>query len=231
MLAYAKEPIFDTQRRVLCSAHVLPDAFVVEASMFTTGAAYQWLRNNFAKELLHEDTDPYEILNKEAESSEPGARGITFIPHLAGAGAPHWNPKAMGTLHGLSLGHNRGDIVRAMMEGTAVELRKNLEVLTELELAATELHATGGGARSKLWCQIYADMCRIPVSRTHTEDATALGAAVLAAAGAKIHKNLKEAAEAMIKTGTILKPNKKIGDFYQNVYDRSLKLYELTKSE
>jgi D-xylulose kinase len=230
MLAYSKDILFDKKRRVLCSAHVLPDTFVIEASMFTTGAAYRWLRNNFARELLSGDSDPYESLNAEAENSEPGARGVTFIPHLAGAGAPHWNPKAMGTLHGLSLGHNRGDIVRGMMEGTAVELRKNLEVLTELELAATELRVTGGGARSKLWCQIYADMCGIPVSRSPTEDATALGAAVLAAAGAKIHKNLKEAQEAMIKTGTGLKPNKKIGAFYQNVYDRSLKLYELTTS-
>jgi len=228
MLAYTKEPVFDEKKRVLCSSHVLPDAFVVEASMFTTGAAYRWLRNNFAKELLASKSDAYEILNKEAEGSEPGARGITFIPHLAGAGAPHWNPKAMGALHGLSLAHNRGDIVRAMMEGVAVELRKNLEVLNDLEMPASELRVAGGGARSGLWSQIIADMCGIPVLKAKTEDATALGAAVLAAAGAKIHKNIEEATKAMVKTTAELEPDNKLSAVYQDVYERSVKLYDLT---
>jgi D-xylulose kinase len=226
-LAYTDDIKLDTEhRRVLCSAHAVEGAYVVEASIFTTGAAYRWLRDNFAKELLDGDLDPYEVLNEEAESSEPGARGVTFIPHLAGAGAPHWNANAVGVIHGLSLGHTRGDIVRAMMEGVAVELRKNLEVMRSMDLTISELRVTGGGARSILWNQITADMTDMPVLKL-TEDATALGAAVLAAVGAKIHKNLEKASEAMIKTGAELEPNKNLIDIYQDVYERSIKLYEV----
>jgi D-xylulose kinase len=227
VLAYSDEMRLDTpQRRVLCSAHVLEGACVIEASIFTTGAAYRWLRNNFAKELLgSSEPDPYDVLNIEAESSEPGARGVTFVPHLAGAGAPHWNPSAVGIIHGLSLGHTRGDIVRAMMEGTAVEIRKNLEVMKSMNLPITDLRVTGGGARSELWCQIQADLCALPVLRSPTEDATALGTAILASIGAKIHKNIEEAVEAMIGKPTVIKSEVESKKKYEEIYQRSIKLY------
>lgn len=225
MVAFAEKPLFDPWRRVLCSAHVVPGRYIIEASMFTTGAAYRWLRDNFAKDLLDTGKDPYEILNNEAEASEPGARGLTFIPHLAGAGAPHWDPAAVGVIYGLSLGHNRGDIVRAMMEGVAVELRKNQDILKAMGLDISVLSISGGGARSELWNQIIADMCQVPVLKS-SEDATALGAAVLVAAGAKIYKNLDEAVDVMVKRGGEMNPDSDITNTYQDVYERSLKLYE-----
>jgi glycerol kinase len=230
VLAYTNKIKLDTgDRRVLCSAHVVPGSYVVEASIFTTGAAYRWLRDNFAKELLDGDQDPYELLNAEAESSGPGARGVTFVVHMAGAGAPHWDPGAVGIIHGLLLGHTRGDIVRAMMEGTAVELRKNLGVMRSLELPINELRVTGGGARSTLWCQITADMCQIPVLRSPTEDATALGAAILAAVGAKLHDNIETAVEAMVEKPDSIEPDKEFEDNYREVYERSINLYEINK--
>ncbi|UCH88336.1 MAG: xylulokinase [Thermoplasmata archaeon] len=232
-LAFSAVPLWDApQRRLLCSAHALPGTYVVEASIFTTGAAYRWLRNNFAQDLLGAaETDPYDVLNEEAKTSAAGARGVTFIPHLAGAGAPHWNPSAVGVLHGLSVGHTRGDIVRAMMEGTSVEIKKNLEVMKAMKIPITELCITGGGARSKLWAQIQADMCGIPVLRSPTEDATALGAAILAAVGAKIHKNIETAVESMVKPGTKLEPDKDKFEIYQQVYERSIKLYNQITSK
>jgi D-xylulose kinase len=229
ILAYTDVPLWDApKRRVLCSAHALPGAYVIEASIFTTGAAYRWLRNNFAQELLDPvaTIDPYNVLNTEARKSEPGARGVTFIPHLAGSGAPHWNPLAVGIIHGLSLGHTRGDIVRAMMEGTSVEIRKNLEVMKSMKLPLTELRVTGGGARSKLWCQIQANMCYIPVLQSKTEEATALGAAILAAAGAKLYKNFETATETMVKEPIVLNPEGDKIEIYQKVYERAVKLYE-----
>jgi sugar (pentulose or hexulose) kinase len=226
VLAYTGVPLWDTaKRRVLCSAHAVEGAYVVEASIFTTGAAYRWLRDNFAKELASGERDPYDTLNEEAAQSEHGARGVTFIPHMAGAGAPHWNASAVGIIHGLSLGHIRGDVVRAMMEGTAIEIKKNLEVMKEMKLPLHELRTAGGGARSELWAQIQADMCGLPVLRAATEDTTALGTAVLAAVGAKLHKNIETAVEAMVRTGTKLEPDKEQLEKYDKIYDRSVKLY------
>jgi D-xylulose kinase len=225
-LAYADEPVLDPDKRLLCSAHVVAGAYVVEASIFTTGASYRWIRDNFAKDLLKGDQDPYGQLDKEAEKSEVGSKGVTFIPHLAGAGAPHWNPDAVGIIHGLSLGHSRGDIVRAMMEGVAVELRKNIDVMRSLNIPINDLRLAGGGARSELWCQIQADICGLPVRRSQTEDATALGAAILGAVGAKIFDSLDTAVQEMVQDTTVLKPDPELKEIYQSVYDKSLRLYE-----
>jgi sugar (pentulose or hexulose) kinase len=226
LLAYSQDIKLDAgKRRLLCSAHAIPGAYVMEASIFTTGAAYRWLRDNFARDLIDGKSDPYEVLDDEADASEPGARGVMFIPHLAGAGAPHWNPDAVGIIHGLSLGHTRGDIVRAMMEGVAVELRKNLEVMKTLGSDISELRVTGGGARSGLWNQIISDMCGITVIRS-TEDATALGAAVLAATGTGIYSNIENAVEEMVVMGERIEPDGSLKELNHDLYERALQLYE-----
>jgi len=229
MLAFSNSLRLDSERRVLCSRHVVPGAFVVEASMFTTGSALRWFRDQLgsaevgiAKDL---GVDPYEILTEGAAAVPPGSEGIIHIPHLVGAGAPYWNPHARGVFAGLALGHTRAHLVRSILEGVSYEMRTNLDVMRELKLPTEEVRVTGGAARSEFWMQIQADVLGIPVIRTKMEEATALGAAILACNGVGLFKSLAHAAEEMVRPSKTLKPTKENRAVYDRAFERYKKLY------
>ncbi|MBD3338777.1 MAG: hypothetical protein GF353_06705 [Candidatus Lokiarchaeota archaeon] len=230
ILAYLKQPKFDPQKRVLCSCHAIPGAWVQEASIFTSGAVLRWFRDEVghAECLAAEDgQDPYDLMTAQAEKSKIGANGLLLIPHLVGAGAPHWNPFSKGVIFGLSLGHQRKDLYRAVLEGVAFEVRKNIEVFRTLGIEPKELKLTGGGSRSDLWNQIYADVLGITCVRNIIEEATSLGAAILAAAGAGLFPDISKAAENLCKEEKKWVPREDNKAVYDRLYDFSYDLYKL----
>ncbi|MEM4566450.1 MAG: FGGY-family carbohydrate kinase [Archaeoglobaceae archaeon] len=158
---------------LIYSAHVVPK-IVAEVSIFTTGSLLEWIKRNFFP------NDSYEVLNAEAKASGTGARGLMIFPFFTGAGCPHWIPEAKGAIYGLTLGHSRGDIARAVMESVAFEVRTNVEVMESLGIKVEELRLDGGAARSQLWNQIFADVLRKPCLVSRDVEATARGAAMLA---------------------------------------------------
>ncbi len=233
ILAYLKEPNLDPKKRVLCSCHAIPGAWVQEASIFTSGASLRWFRDKIGHaEIMNaeEGQDPYELIDIEVQKSPMGANGLLFIPHLVGAGAPHWNPYAKGILFGLSLGHERKDLYRAVFEGVAYELKKNVEVFKELGIEPRELLLTGGGARSDIWNQIYADVLGITCVRNIIEEATSLGAAILAASGAGLFPDISKAAESLCKVDKKWLPNENRHAYYNKIYNFSCDFYDLLKS-
>ncbi|MCF2136578.1 MAG: xylulokinase [Candidatus Thorarchaeota archaeon] len=229
MLTYSNSPRLDPKRRLLCSRHVVDGAFVVEASMFTTGSALRWFRDNLGVEeratAEKHGIDPYEVLAREAGSIPPGSEGVIHIPHFVGAGAPYWNPHARGVFAGLALGHTRPHLIRAILEGVSYELRTNLEVVRSLGLEVSEMRVTGGAARSEIWMQIQADVLGVPVIRTQIEEATALGAAILASVGVGIFKSMNEAAEEMVRTRPPLLPTPKNRAIYDTGFERYRRVY------
>ncbi|MFX1408392.1 MAG: FGGY-family carbohydrate kinase [Promethearchaeota archaeon] len=234
ILAYLSEPNFDPEKRVLCSCHAIPGAWVQEASIFTTGAALRWFRDQIGYAecvAAEEGQDPYEVITAEAEKSPIGANGLIFIPHLVGAGAPHWNPYAKGVIYGLALGHERRDLYRAVLEGVAYEVKKNIEVFKELRIEPKELLLTGGGSRSDLWNQIYADVLGITCVRNIIEEATSLGSAILAASGAGLFPDIAKAAESLCKVDKKWLPNDDRHAFYNKLYNFSSKLYDFLKEQ
>ena len=165
-------------------------------------------------------------MTSEAEKSKIGANGLVLIPHLVGAGAPHWNPFAKAVLFGLSLGHQRKDVYRAGLEGVAFEVRKNIEVFKHIGIEPKELKVTGGGSRSDLWNQIYADVLKVTCVRNEIEEATSLGAAILAAAGAGLFPDISKAAENLCKVDKKWIPNEKNHQIYDDMYEFSYNFYE-----
>ena len=230
LLAHSNTVKLDPSMRVLCSRHVVPNAFVVEASMFTTGAALKWYRDNLGSEEIgiadECGADPYDIITEAAEKSPPGAEGVIHIPHFAGAGAPYWNPHARGIFAGLALGHSRHHLIRAILEGVSYEIRTNLEVMRELGLPSQQVRVTGGASRSETWMQIQADILRTPVIRTQMEEATAVGAAILAFKGVNAYKSVAQASEEMVKTLSPLEPRPETLDVYKKGYDTFRALYK-----
>jgi D-xylulose kinase len=234
ILAYLDEPRFDPKKRALCSCHAIPGAWIQEASIFTTGATLRWFRDQIGQAecmAAEEGQDPYDIMTKEAELSPLGANGLLLIPHLVGAGAPHWNPYARGILFGLSLGHKRRDLYRAVLEGVAYEVRKNFDVFKELGIDPKELKLTGGGSRSDFWNQIYADVLGVSCIRNTIEESTSLGAAILAASGAGIFPDVAKAAENLCKIDKKWVPNQENYEYYDKIYKFSVKMYDFLNSK
>ncbi|TFG20845.1 MAG: xylulokinase [Promethearchaeota archaeon] len=227
ILGYLDSPKFDPNKRVLCSCHTVPGAWVQEASIFTTGSAYRWARDVMCAgevaDAKKQNIDPYHIMNKLAAESPVGSKGLLFVPHMVGAGAPHWNPNARGVFLGLALGHERKDLLRAIMEGVAYEVRKNIEVFNELGSKISELRVTGGGSRSNVWNQIMADVLNIPCGRGELEESTAVGAAILASYGVGDYKNIVDAAENIAVMSKKWTPEPEAVEKYE-------KLYKLTKT-
>ena len=233
ILAYLSQPNFDPMKRVLCSCHAVPGVWVQEASIFTSGAVLRWFRDQIGYEecsMVQEGQDPYDLIISEAKKSTLGANGILLIPHFIGAGAPHWNPHAKGVIFGLALGHERKDLYRAILEGVAYEIRKNIEVFKELGIEPKELMLTGGGSRSDFWNQIYADVLGITCVRNIVEEATSLGVAILAASGAGIFPDIAKAAENLCKVDRKWLPNNERHETYEKYYRFSYDLYELINS-
>ncbi len=230
MLAFSDKMLLDSERRVLCSRHVVPDAFVVEASMFTTGSALRWFRDQLGSvetgAAQERGLDPYDVITEGAAQIPAGSEGVIHIPHFVGAGAPYWNPHARGVFAGLALGHTRQHLMRAILEGVSYEIRTNLDVLRELGLPAKEVRVTGGAARSETWMQIQADVLGIPVIRTEMEEATALGAAILACKGVGIFKSVAEAAEEMVRPRPPLTPSEENSRVYERGFERYRNLYK-----
>ncbi|MEM4446357.1 MAG: xylulokinase [Candidatus Jordarchaeales archaeon] len=234
ILAYSGKPVLDKKMRVLCSCHADPGKWVVEASIFTTGSIYRWFRDQLGHvekvvaEILGED--PYNILNKEAEAVPPGSGGILVLPHFIGAGAPYWNPNSRGVIFGLALGHTRKHLIRALMEGVCFEIRKNIEVMREVGISINEMRITGGATRSDLWNQIQADIYNLPIVIGAVEEATALGAAILAGVGVGVYKSISEAAERAVKIKEVKKPDATKRKVYDSLYSLHVELYEALNS-
>jgi D-xylulose kinase len=230
LLAFLEKSMRDPKKRLLCSCHAIPGKYVLEASIFTTGSILRWFRDNFSaaeKSLAPRlNLDSYDLLGMQADSIQPGSEGVMVLPHFVGAGAPYWDPNARGMIFGLGLGHTRNHLIRAIMEATCYEIKTNLLIMKELGVPLTELRITGGASRNSTWNQIEADICNLPVIKGQVEEATALGAAILAGVGSGIYKNIEDAADQMVIIEEKRVPNQENSTIYEKFFTIYSELYQ-----
>ena len=148
--------------------------YALEGSVFIAGAAVQWLRDQLQ---IISSAPEVESLAKTVDNNG----GVTFIPALAGLGAPYWNPHATGTLTGITRGTQRGHIARATLEAIAMRTK---EIITAMQKDAKtnfkSLKVDGGGSTNNLLMQIQSNLLEVEVVRPETTETTALGAAFFA---------------------------------------------------
>ncbi len=152
-------------------------AYALEAAIFVTGAAVQWLRDGLGIISSARET---EGLARELDSNA----GVYFVPALTGLGSPHWDPYARGTIVGLTRGASRAHLVRAALESIAyqtVDAVRAMERACSVDL--TELRADGGATANGWLMQFQADVLGVPVVVPEIPETTALGAAYLAGVG------------------------------------------------
>lgn len=213
------EVAFDPARLVETHCHADPGLWLLENPGFVSGGNLRWLRDQFAR------GETYAALDAEAEHIPPGAENLTFLPSLMGAMAPTWNDAARGTYAGFTLAHTRAHFVRALLEGSAHAVR---DITTQMQAAGIELRelrVMGGGAKSRLWNQIKADVTGLPVKVPEITETTALGAAFLALAGIGAYTTLSEASAAIVKIRECIDPNPRTQPAYTESYERYRQTY------
>jgi xylulokinase len=163
----------------ICSAN--PDMYLCISEQETASGCLEWIKTNVVREL------DYDQLNEYVSTVEPGAGGIVFTPWLFGERSPLDDPHVRGGFYNLSLEHTRGHMARAVYEGVAVNIKWALQYFEKLVSKVRKLdqiYIIGGGAKSDVWCQIFADAFSKPVLRVeHPLDAGARGAAGVALVG------------------------------------------------
>lgn len=182
------EPLVNERIRPFIFAHVMPKLFNSATSLFSAGSSFRWVRDNLCRDLLSEaqfsGVNVYDLMTAEAARAMPGCGGLLFNPSLAGGSSMDASPNIRGAFIGLDLSHTRAELIRAAMEGVALELRLALDALRKLAPVSGEMLVVGGGSRSKLWRQIYADVYNLRIVKTNIDQqAAALGATALAAVG------------------------------------------------
>ena len=187
-------------------------AWYLMGAILSAGMALRWLRDNVLG--LH-GADAYAVMNTAAAATPAGANELLFLPYLVGERTPHMDPTARGIFFGLTLGHGRGDLVRAVMEGVAFACYDAYQVLAELGVASESVIMAGGGARSDLWQQIVADLFGMPVRPLQTSEQSALGAALLAGAGCGWF-DVGETAQAWALLGPSTAPDAERHALYQS---------------
>jgi xylulokinase len=143
--------------------------------MATSGAITGWLRGLFG-------SPDYRELLAEAESAGPGAHGLLMLPYFAGERTPIADPDARGVIAGLTVGHTRGDLYRAALEGTAFGVRHNIEALGAAGGSVQRVVAVGGGTQGRLWTQVVSDVTGLEQLIPRVTIGASYGAAYLAAA-------------------------------------------------
>jgi xylulokinase len=223
----SSHPVLDLQIRPYVFAHVLPRMFTSATSIFSAGTSLDWIRDQFCQSLTNDRSDHtarYEKMFNLAASSPAGAHNLLFVPTLAGGTHFEGGPGVRGALVGLDLSHTLADIIRAGLEGIAFGLRVALEELRRLTVVSDEMLILGGGAKSALWRQIFADVyhCTVMKSRIDQETA-ALGAAALAAVGSGMWADYSKLAELhQIEDRSLPNPKN------VNVYQHLLPIYRET---
>ena len=177
----SREPILDVKTRPFVFAHASKGYYTSAVSIFSAGNSFRWARDNLCRD-LKADVDAYDRMNEMAEGVPAGSNGVLFNPTLAGGSAQEPSPNLMGGFMGLALRNTREDLVRAVMEGIALSLRSALDILKEQTTLHGSMLLCGGGSKSRVWRQIFADVYHMPVLKTNIDqNAASLGAAALAA--------------------------------------------------
>ena len=186
--------------------------------MLSAAGSLQWLRQALGG-------TPYDDLLAEAAAWEPGTEGLLFQPYLQGERTPHADPDARGAFVGLQLRHDRGALVRAVLEGVAYGLRDSLELLESVGVEAQVGRISGGGARSELWTTIVASVLGLPLERTEAEEGAAFGAALLGGIKEGVFADAREAVAATVRTRDRVEPDPGWQAAYEDGYARYRRLY------
>ena len=222
------EPIFSAELKKtnLCTYdHAVPGMYTTVAFSLTGGNILRWFRNEFGKSEIEEAqnlrSNPYELLIRKMPESPTK---LMVLPYFTPTGTPYFDTKIKGAILGLTLSTTREEIMKALLEGVAFEMRLNLEILESVGYKIHELRVIGGGAKSRIWNQLKADILGKPITVPDVTEAGCMGVAMLAKASGT-NKNVLEIADKWIKKGEVINPRN--SETYYKKFSSYKELYQI----
>lgn len=199
----------------------MPESLYAMGCMLCAGESLNWLKRTF-----FEDTS-FDELNALADKTPAGSGGLIFLPYLFGERCPYQDPKAKGVFFGLSGDTGQGEIIRSVMEGVAFGLKDLFTLVTDF-VDVNELYITGGGAKSKVWGQIIADVVNRELNVLNIEEGPSFGAALIALVGAEMTPDFETIKNKAVKIIKTIKPGKN-AEIYEKLHPLFTKLYKTNK--
>ena len=225
--------VFAPDPRLILCASVIPGQYLVQGGTVGGGSVMRWSSKEFGDfERIEEQKGGQRVLAQfdgMAEKINPGCDGLIFLPYMNGERTPIWDPDAKGVFYGIDFSKTKGHFVRALMEGVAYSLRHNLDTAAKSGSHVSVLRATGGAANSRFWTQLKADVTGIPVTVPGSDNATGLGAAILAGVGTGVYSGFGEAVSMTVGEKRRHDPDPGLFGIYTRNYNAYLELYERTK--
>jgi FGGY-family pentulose kinase len=229
-LVNAAQPLLGTGMLGCYADAIRPGLYTLEGGQTATGSIVNWYREHFTgneeKEAARRGVPIFEVLDEKASQVPAGCEGLVCLDHWQGARTPLKDPLSRGTWWGLTLSHGPGHLLRSIYEGTSYGTRHILNDLASHGLVISELIAGGGGVKSKLWLQIHADVCQVPVQVPLETEACALGSAMVAAVHVGHFSTLEAAAGQMVKFAGAIEPQAATRGLYAEGYEKYLQLYK-----
>lgn len=216
-----------------------PDAlvegmFTLEGGQTATGSILQWLVERFGSEAVAQaksrGQDVYAYLDSLAEPIPAGSEGLLVLDYFQGNRTPYKDPLARGTVIGLTLKHTLAHLYRAAVEGICFGTRQILDDMAGHGFTLERIYAGGGGAKSRLWTQIQADVLGRPIHLPRDKETMALGAAIWAGLGAGVFKSYQDAISRMVHIERAVAPQAERRDAYEPLYRQYVDLYPAVRS-
>jgi xylulokinase len=224
VFATTEGPSVEASGRVHAFCHAVPGRWHMMGVMLSAAGSLRWLRDALAPDRSFDD------LVEGAAEVPAGSDGLLFLPYLTGERTPHPDPLARGAFVGLTVSHDLRHLTRAVLEGVAFGLRDGLDLMIASGMAQpSEVRASGGGTRSRLWRQILSDVLETEIATVPTAEGAAYGAALLAAVGAGWYPSVEEATAAVVEVVPSALPSEDV-DLYREAHLRYQALYPALKA-
>ncbi len=212
-----------------------PGTYSAIGVTLAAAGSYQWFKNALGdyetEKAKAENKNVFSILDSEAEKVPAGSEGLIFLPYLTGERAPVNDPNAKGAFLGITSRHGKGHFARAVMEGVAFSLKQVYGVIAEAGKCdgSNEIVIAGGGAKSKVWQQIFADTFNLPVRTVYgSSEGGSFGAALVAGVTAGLFENLSQTVPFIESSGSTM-PNAENTGVYDLQYQKYVKFYDALK--
>lgn len=213
-------PLVEPEGRLHAFCHAVPERWHFMGVMLSAAGSLQWHRDTLAPHMS------FDALVAEAEATPLGSEGLLFLPYLTGERTPYPDPLARGAWVGLTARHTRGHLTRAVLEGVAFGFKDSFTLIQNAGLGAIRrVHISGGGAKSRLWQQIMANVLAAELVTVNTTEGAAYGAGLLAGVGVNRWPSVDAACADTIKITGRIQPSDRQVALYAEYYALYRELY------
>jgi len=235
LAATVENPDFNDSLRVTLYRHIYKNQYLYLPVCMTAGIVLKWFKDEFCNEEFEqsrrENRSVYAVLDELVEKTPPLSNGLVLLPYFTGVIQPDNNPLAKGVFFGVGLETKKNQFIRSIFEAVAYLLRENIELVERMiKTTMTEIRSLGGGANSKIWLKIKADVNGKRIVSMVENECTSLGAAILGSVATGMFESPEKAAAAANEIKACFIPDKALFEQYQEGYTTYREIYNRMKT-